>query len=77
MRSDTIDLIDTIQATEQFPPKTGVLCDWCEYNDICPAMTGNNAADAAEREASRQAKDAAEPAATDDAPHGANQLSLL
>jgi len=79
LRSETIDLIDTIQATEQFPPKTGALCDWCEYNDICPAMTGSNAADATEREAIRQAKDAAAAAAaaTDDAPPGANQLSLL
>ncbi|MGB9357488.1 MAG: PD-(D/E)XK nuclease family protein [Acidimicrobiia bacterium] len=24
--------------TDDFPPRTGVLCDWCSYQDICPAF---------------------------------------
>ena len=24
--------------TESFPTRTGVLCDWCAYQDICPAF---------------------------------------
>jgi putative RecB family exonuclease len=24
--------------TGRFPPRTGVLCDWCAYRDICPAF---------------------------------------
>lgn len=25
--------------TDNFPTRTGVLCDWCSYQDICPAFT--------------------------------------
>jgi putative RecB family exonuclease len=25
-------------ATRNFQPKTGRLCDWCSYKDICPAF---------------------------------------
>ena len=24
--------------TDEFPTRTGVLCDWCSYQDICPAF---------------------------------------
>jgi putative RecB family exonuclease len=30
--------IDKAIATDRFPPRTGVLCDWCSYQDICPAF---------------------------------------
>ncbi len=28
-------------ATDHFPPRTGVLCDWCSYQDICPAFASD------------------------------------
>jgi len=31
--------IEQAIATDHFPPRTGVLCDWCSYQDICPAFT--------------------------------------
>jgi putative RecB family exonuclease len=37
LRSDTAALIDRIRAETEFAPRTGPLCRWCEYNDICPA----------------------------------------
>jgi putative RecB family exonuclease len=77
LRSDTVDLIDGIQATEQFEPRTGTLCSWCEYNDICPAMTGSAAADSAAREAATQAKRGGAAPAPDEAPPGGRQLSFL
>lgn len=30
--------IEQAIATDHFPPRTGVLCDWCSYQDICPAF---------------------------------------
>ncbi|MBI2851898.1 MAG: PD-(D/E)XK nuclease family protein [Chloroflexi bacterium] len=33
---DTIKLIDEIEATEEFSPRESLLCDWCEYPDLCP-----------------------------------------
>lgn len=40
LRKETIALIDQIgHATERddFPPHETMLCDWCEYYDLCPA----------------------------------------
>ena len=31
-------LIDTIEATRDYPPKESALCRWCEYRDICPVQ---------------------------------------
>ncbi len=36
--------IEKAIATDQFPPRTGVLCDWCSYQDICPAFANDEAA---------------------------------
>jgi putative RecB family exonuclease len=33
---NTTQLIDRIQADIEFAPKESVLCDWCEYPDLCP-----------------------------------------
>ena len=30
--------IEKAMETDHFPPRTGVLCDWCSYQDICPAF---------------------------------------
>jgi putative RecB family exonuclease len=43
LRVSTIALIDRIRATRDFPPKTGPLCDWCEYRDRCPAFAPQSA----------------------------------
>ena len=37
LRGETVTLIDRIRAEREFKPKTGPLCGWCEYNDICEA----------------------------------------
>ena len=37
LREQTIGLIDRIRVETRFEAKTGPLCRWCEYNDICPA----------------------------------------
>lgn len=36
LKRDTINLIDTIEKTEEFLPKESNLCAWCEYPDLCP-----------------------------------------
>lgn len=38
--------IEQAIATDRFPPRTGVLCDWCSYQDICPAFTDSEVAGA-------------------------------
>jgi putative RecB family exonuclease len=35
LKSDIIELIDTIETTEEFPVKTSRLCSWCKFNLIC------------------------------------------
>jgi len=34
---DTISTIDRIHDQTEFSPRPSTLCDWCEYNDRCPA----------------------------------------
>jgi putative RecB family exonuclease len=36
-RRQTIGLIEKIEATREFPARAGILCRWCEYQDICDA----------------------------------------
>jgi putative RecB family exonuclease len=40
LRDQTMSLIDQIEATSEFPPRKGNLCNWCEYKGICPAFGG-------------------------------------
>jgi putative RecB family exonuclease len=68
LRSDTVSLIERIGATSEFEPRTSTLCSWCEYNDICPAIVGEERAKAAE---------AAADGAKDETSPPQNQLSLL
>ena len=35
LRRETIELIDRIEATTEFPVQRNRLCDWCEYKDRC------------------------------------------
>src|SRR5262245_7598029 len=34
-RSQAIELIDSIEKTQEFPARPGVLCRWCDYLEIC------------------------------------------
>ncbi|MBU4484728.1 PD-(D/E)XK nuclease family protein [bacterium] len=36
LRQNTIALIDTVEAAEDYPPNESALCRWCDYQDICP-----------------------------------------
>jgi putative RecB family exonuclease len=36
LRQETIQLIREIEAAREFPPRESVLCDWCEYQPLCP-----------------------------------------
>jgi putative RecB family exonuclease len=36
LKTETIELIDRIEATSEYPPKPGPLCRWCEYRELCP-----------------------------------------
>ena len=38
-------LIDRIEATVDYPTRAGPLCSWCEYRQICPAITGDTRAE--------------------------------
>ena len=37
LREATIRCIDEIEAASDFPTRTGPLCRWCDYRDLCPA----------------------------------------
>lgn len=36
LKRDTIALIDTIESTTDYPPTESPLCQWCNYQDLCP-----------------------------------------
>jgi len=36
LRKEVIQLIDTIEATKEFPAHVSTLCDWCEFQPECP-----------------------------------------
>ena len=36
LRKETLDLIQRIESDRQFFPKEGPLCDWCDYQGLCP-----------------------------------------
>jgi putative RecB family exonuclease len=36
MKARTLELIQRIEATREFPPTESALCRWCEYQEICP-----------------------------------------
>ncbi|MFA5953282.1 MAG: PD-(D/E)XK nuclease family protein [Candidatus Pacearchaeota archaeon] len=40
LRKQTIELIEKIEKTKEFPPEPSALCDWCEYRDQCPYWKG-------------------------------------
>jgi RecB family exonuclease len=36
LKQEIINLIKEIEETKDFPPNKSVLCNWCEYKNICP-----------------------------------------
>ena len=36
LKSSTVDLIQKVEATREFPPTESALCRWCDYQEICP-----------------------------------------
>lgn len=42
LKEDTKALIKKIESTTDFEIKPSVLCNWCEYKDICPAHNANS-----------------------------------
>ncbi len=36
LKKEITELIDEIESTTKFPPNKTILCNWCEYNSICP-----------------------------------------
>jgi putative RecB family exonuclease len=45
LRGETIALIDRIESTTEYPPRTSALCRWCEFRQICPAQRDGDNAD--------------------------------
>jgi putative RecB family exonuclease len=43
LRAKTAALIDRIGSQTRFEPNTSALCNWCEYNDVCPAVASGRA----------------------------------
>jgi putative RecB family exonuclease len=37
LKQDTLNLIHEIEQTNKFPETKSILCDWCEYKEMCPA----------------------------------------
>ena len=36
LKKETLELIKKIESTTEFPANKSVLCNWCEYKNICP-----------------------------------------
>jgi putative RecB family exonuclease len=39
LKQDIINLIKEIEETTEFPPNESILCNWCEYKEICPLFS--------------------------------------
>ena len=42
LKNETKQLIKKIEQTRDFPFHPSILCNWCEYKDICPAHNPNS-----------------------------------
>ena len=40
LKQDIINLIKQIEETKDFSPNKSVLCNWCQYKNLCPKFTG-------------------------------------
>ena len=48
LRRNTIKKIDKIGAEREFAPKQSMLCNWCEYREICPEFADEKPAESAQ-----------------------------
>jgi RecB family exonuclease len=37
LKAELEALIERVEAEREFPPHESALCDWCAYQDLCPA----------------------------------------
>ncbi len=65
LRRDTIELIERIQATTEYPAKPSALCRWCDYRGVCPDAR-------ADAKALEGPPPGLEPPPHGEAPHGAD-----
>jgi RecB family exonuclease len=42
LKEETKQIIRKIESTKEFPHNKTILCDWCEYKDVCPAWNPNS-----------------------------------
>lgn len=42
LKEETKELIKEIESAKEFPFNKTILCEWCEYKDICPAWNPNS-----------------------------------
>ncbi len=42
LKNETKKLIEKIESTSDFPFAPSILCNWCEYKEICPAHNPNS-----------------------------------
>jgi CRISPR/Cas system-associated exonuclease Cas4 (RecB family) len=42
LKEETKQLIKRIESAKEFPHNKTILCDWCEYKDVCPAWNPNS-----------------------------------
>jgi len=42
LKKETIELIKKIESATEFNPNKSVLCNWCEYKEICPKFNFNS-----------------------------------
>ncbi len=40
LKREIMDLIDEIESTNHFPAQKSILCDWCEFKQMCPHFGG-------------------------------------
>ena len=41
LKQNTLEQIKKIESTTEFPHNKGILCDWCEYKQMCPAWNAS------------------------------------
>ncbi len=51
LKQEIIDTAERIEADEEFKPKHNPLCDWCDFQHLCPLMKQKGAPQTAETEA--------------------------
>lgn len=50
LKKEIIELINTIESTEEFPPKKSGLCNWCEFQPVCSLWNKDAPTEKAEME---------------------------